>query len=123
MYSAQEIAYMLQIVSVETLAWIHHDMKQYILAYPWQTERPDEMPVAFHVSDPTYTGNVVFAFPPSYGYLRIVRPGFTSLWIVGDGDRVFIRSTNGRGADWFRWAIATGTGRIPRLAIADRAPW
>ena len=34
------------------------------------------------------------------------------IWIVGDGDRVFIRSTNARGADWFRWAIATGTGRI-----------
>lgn len=34
------------------------------------------------------------------------------IWIVGDGDRVFIRSTNGRGADWFRWAIATGTGRL-----------
>ena len=35
-----------------------------------------------------------------------------TIWIVGDGDRVFIRSTNGRTADWFRWAIATGTGRI-----------
>jgi len=33
------------------------------------------------------------------------------IWIVGDGDRVFIRSTNGRTADWFRGAIATGTGR------------
>ena len=34
------------------------------------------------------------------------------IWIVRSGDRVFIRSTNGRGADWFRWAIATGTGQI-----------
>jgi len=34
------------------------------------------------------------------------------MWIVGDGDRVFIRSTNGRSADWFRWAIATGVGRL-----------
>lgn len=40
------------------------------------------------------------------------------IWIVGDGDgdgdanRVFIRSTNGRGADWFRWATATGAGQI-----------
>lgn len=34
------------------------------------------------------------------------------IWIVRAGDRVFIRSTNGRGADWFRWAIATGTGQI-----------
>ena len=35
-----------------------------------------------------------------------------TIWIVADGDRVFIRSTNGRGADWFRAAIATGGGRI-----------
>ena len=34
------------------------------------------------------------------------------IWIVGDGDRVFIRSTNGRGADWFRGAVAAGTGQI-----------
>lgn len=27
-----------------------------------------------------------------------------------DGDRLFIRSTNGRTADWFRAAVATGTG-------------
>ena len=36
----------------------------------------------------------------------------TTIWIVGDGDRVFVRSTNGRAAAWFRGAIATGTGRI-----------
>lgn len=35
-----------------------------------------------------------------------------TIWIVGAGDRVFIRSTNGRGADWFRAAIAAGTGQI-----------
>lgn len=35
-----------------------------------------------------------------------------TIWVVGSGDRVFIRSTNGRTADWFRWAIATGTGQI-----------
>jgi hypothetical protein len=35
-----------------------------------------------------------------------------TIWIVRDGERVFIRSTNGRGADWFRAAIATGTGQI-----------
>lgn len=34
------------------------------------------------------------------------------IWIVRDGDRVFVRSTNGRGADWFRAAIATGAGQI-----------
>jgi hypothetical protein len=35
-----------------------------------------------------------------------------TIWIVGDGDRVFIRSTNGRSADWFRAAIATGAGQV-----------
>lgn len=34
------------------------------------------------------------------------------IWIVPVGSRVFIRSTNGRDADWFRWAIATGDGRL-----------
>lgn len=34
------------------------------------------------------------------------------IWIVGDDDRVFIRSTNGRTAGWFRGAIATGLGEI-----------
>jgi hypothetical protein len=36
----------------------------------------------------------------------------TTIWIVRDGERVFIRSTNGRGADWFRRATDTGTGQI-----------
>ena len=34
------------------------------------------------------------------------------IWIVGDGNQVFIRSVNGRTADWFRGAIATGTGQV-----------
>ncbi|EWT01988.1 hypothetical protein N865_20525 [Intrasporangium oryzae NRRL B-24470] len=34
------------------------------------------------------------------------------IWIVRDGDRVFVRSTNGRGADWFRSATASGAGQI-----------
>jgi hypothetical protein len=36
----------------------------------------------------------------------------TTIWIVGDGDRLFVRSTNGRTASWFRGAIATGAGQI-----------
>jgi hypothetical protein len=36
----------------------------------------------------------------------------TTIWIVHAGKRVFIRSTNGREAGWFRAAIATGTGQI-----------
>ena len=35
-----------------------------------------------------------------------------TIWIVGDGDRVFVRSTNGRTASWFRRALATGAGQI-----------
>jgi hypothetical protein len=35
-----------------------------------------------------------------------------TIWIVGDGDRVFIRSTNGRTASWFRGALASGAGQI-----------
>ncbi len=35
-----------------------------------------------------------------------------TIWIVGDGDRVFIRSTNVRDADWFRGALAAGAGQI-----------
>ena len=36
----------------------------------------------------------------------------TTIWIVSDGDRVFVRSTNGRTAAWFRGATASGTGQI-----------
>ena len=35
-----------------------------------------------------------------------------TIWTVGDGHRVFIRSTNGPTADWYRWATATGTGQV-----------
>jgi hypothetical protein len=40
----------------------------------------------------------------------LTRP--TTIWIVGDDDRLFVRSTNGRTATWFRGAIATGSGQI-----------
>ena len=36
----------------------------------------------------------------------------TTIWVVGDGGRVFVRSTNGRSAAWFRGALATGAGRL-----------
>lgn len=36
----------------------------------------------------------------------------TIIWIVRDGPDVFVRSTNGRGAAWFRSAIASGSGQI-----------
>ena len=35
-----------------------------------------------------------------------------TIWIVGDADALFVRSTNGRTATWFRGAIATGFGQI-----------
>lgn len=34
------------------------------------------------------------------------------IWDVAVGDRVFIRSTNGPEADWYRWALATGRGQL-----------
>ena len=35
-----------------------------------------------------------------------------TIWIVRAGERVYIRSTNGPGADWFRAATATRSGQI-----------
>jgi hypothetical protein len=35
-----------------------------------------------------------------------------TIWIVDSADRLFIRSTNGRTAGWFRAAIASGRGVI-----------
>jgi hypothetical protein len=35
-----------------------------------------------------------------------------TIWIVRDAERVFVRSTNGRSADWFRAALATGAGQV-----------
>jgi hypothetical protein len=35
-----------------------------------------------------------------------------TIWIVSERDRVFIRSTNGRTADCFRAATATGAGQV-----------
>jgi hypothetical protein len=54
---------------------------------------------------------------PQEVQVSILRPDGTlhrtrTIWIVAEGDRVFIRSTNGRGAGRFRAAIATGRGRI-----------
>src|SRR5512139_1327512 len=36
----------------------------------------------------------------------------TTIWVVSDGHRVFIRSTNGRDAAWFRAAVTSGTGGL-----------
>ena len=42
-----------------------------------------------------------------------------TIWIVGDGAEVFIRSTNGRGAAWYKSAITSGRGQ---LTVQSR-PW
>lgn len=34
------------------------------------------------------------------------------IWVVGDGDRLFVRSTNGRAADWFRGALSSMSGQL-----------
>jgi hypothetical protein len=40
-----------------------------------------------------------------------------TIWVVAVGDRVFVRSTNGRGAAWFRRALATGSGQVAAHGI------
>lgn len=44
--------------------------------------------------------------------------GPRTIWVVTSGNRVFIRSTNGRTAAWFRAAIATGAGQIQARSTA-----
>lgn len=40
------------------------------------------------------------------------------IWVVTSGQRVFIRSTNGRSAAWFRAATATSAGRLQARGAA-----
>ena len=42
------------------------------------------------------------------GTLRAYR----KIWVVRVGDELYVRSVNGRGADWFRHVVAAGRGRI-----------
>ncbi len=35
-----------------------------------------------------------------------------TIWVVGVGDRIFVRSTNGRTAGWFRSAARNGSGQL-----------
>ena len=42
------------------------------------------------------------------GTLRAYR----KIWVVRLGDDLYVRSVNGRGADWFRHVLAAGGGRI-----------
>jgi hypothetical protein len=58
---------------------------------------------------------VLVVTPRHDGTLRRPR----TIWIVRNDRRVFIRSTNGPTADWYRGALATGTGQI----IAGGTPY
>lgn len=57
-----------------------------------------------------------------------LRP-YTTIWVVRDGEGLFVRSYHGREGGWFRRALASGSGRITAGAIerdvdlieADRA--
>ncbi len=40
------------------------------------------------------------------------------IWVVTDGQRVFIRSTNGPGAAWYRAATATRAGQLTARGVA-----
>ena len=40
------------------------------------------------------------------------------IWVVTDGQRVFIRSTNGPGAAWYRAATATRAGQLTARSVA-----
>jgi len=40
-----------------------------------------------------------------------------TIWVVAKGNRVFVRSTNGRDAAWFRGALATGRGRLVTAGV------
>jgi hypothetical protein len=37
---------------------------------------------------------------------------YKRIWVVRVGDELYIRSVNGRGADWFRHVATAGGGRI-----------
>jgi hypothetical protein len=40
------------------------------------------------------------------------------IWVVTSGERVFIRSTNGPSAAWFRGAVATRAGQLRAREVA-----
>lgn len=56
-----------------------------------------------------------------------LRP-FVTIWVVGVGDEIYVRSAYGATNPWFRRAIASGTGRIRAggierdVSFADAAP-
>ena len=67
---------------------------------------PDWTTEALHAL--TTSQEVQLATRRRTGTLRAPR----TIWVATCGNRVFIRSTNGRTAAWFQAAIATGAGQI-----------
>lgn len=47
----------------------------------------------------------------TYGDDGTLRPAVT-IWVVGHGDEVYVRSAKGRDKGWFRHALASGRGRV-----------
>lgn len=62
----------------------------------------------------TSTEEVLLATRRANGTLRSPR----TIWVATSGRRVFIRSTNGRGAAWYRAATATGAGQLTARGVA-----
>jgi hypothetical protein len=44
---------------------------------------------------------------------------FVTIWVVGAGEDIYVRSAHGRDNPWFRRAVASGEGRI-RAGGVDR---
>ena len=42
---------------------------------------------------------------------------YKRIWVVRIGDELYVRSVNGRGADWFRHVASAGRGRIRCAAV------
>lgn len=73
---------------------------------------PDWTPHVVHALESTQ--EVHLATRRRDGTLRSPR----IIWVVTTGHRVFIRSTNGRDAAWFRAVLATGAGQIQARGTA-----
>lgn len=74
---------------------------------------PDWTSQALH--DLATTDEVHLATRRADGTLRSPR----IIWVVTSGQRVFIRSTNGPTAAWYRAATASGTGQLTARASAQ----
>ena len=65
----------------------------------WTTQQLDDIDAEDELQISSYRAD---------GTLRAYR----KIWVVRVGDELYVRSVNGRGADWFRHVAAPGRGRI-----------